>query len=555
MILLLLVLTLPGRQLPTEGALEVILRDADTRMPIPGAPVRLTFFKTPTPYPVTELKTDENGRVAFQPLAPGNYAVSAQPDGYPTTPPRDGPGHVFTVGGNTLKHHVELARSRGARLTGRVVDPQGNPIANDADVRAFRLVYYEGRQRFMSAGAPLAAAKTNALGEYQIDGIMPGEYYIRVELHPERRVSALDKFPRITYYPGTVDPRKATKISVRGNEEIVSIDVQMPNRDGIKISGTVVKRPVAVGNPLPAPSASRGPTTFYVTQYLTPADPNSLEEPLLLTSRRATRTNPDEFGFDIDGISRGVYYLDSYTNVSSGYVDWNRTFVSVADRDIEDLRIFFKPAPEIKGRVVATDSPGIAWADVRIAVRERDTVPRPLQFGGPVTPNPRTGEFTFSGLTENIRFSPVLTGLPPDFYIADLRQGGRSVYNEGVVQSNPSAGPIEIVVAPLGGTVQVVLKNSSGQVLPFSVVRLVPLGVRRTNLLLYKGVGTGADGQFTIRGVAPGDYKLFAWQPNPHAGAEESAQFLAEYESRGTPVRVTAGYTTSAEVVQIPLRW
>jgi hypothetical protein len=553
MLLLLAILMLPAVQVPAGGTLEVVLRDADTRAPIPEALVRLTFFKTPTPYAVTELRTDANGRVVFQPLISGNYAVSAQPDGYPV-PSREGPGHVFTVGGNSLRHQVELSRSRGARLRGRVLDPEGNPIADDADVRAFRRAYSDGGLRLSSIGASIGAAKTNASGEFQISGVLPGEYYIRAVLRPERRISSLDKFPRITYYPGTVDLGMATAVNVKAAEEIVSLDIRMPNRSGVKISGTVTQRS-ATSRVLPPPSPAP-PPFFYVTQYLTPAAPNSLEEPLLLASRNVPRVNPDEFLFEIDGISRGAYYLDSQAELSPGKFAWTRTLLNVEDRNIEGLQILLKEAPEIKGRLLGPGDPAAGnWSDVRISVEPRDAVPNVLRFPWDIAPDSRTGEFTLSGPSEDIRFIPSVRGLPPDSYIADLRQGGRSVYNDGVVRSNPSAGSIEIVISTQGGTVQGVLRNSSTQVLPFSTVTLVPSGVQRSNLLLYRGVGTNAEGQFTIRGVAPGDYKLFAWQPNPLAGAEESSQFLSEYESRGTPVRVTAGSTTSAQVIQIPLRW
>jgi hypothetical protein len=553
MLLLLVILTLPTVQVPVEGTLEVVVRDADTRAPIAGAPVRLMFFKTPTPYPVTELKTDQNGRVAFKQLAFGNYAVNTQPEGYPV-PSREGPGHVFTVGGNNLSHQVELSRSRGARLRGRVLDPEGNPIADDADVRAFRKTYSEGRLGLSSIGASIGVAKTNALGEYQISGVLPGEYYIRAVLRPERRISSLDQFPRITYYPGTVDLGMATAVNVKAAEEIVSLDIRMPNRSGVKISGTVTQRSTT-SRVLPSPS-NAPPPFFYVTQYLTPAGPNSLEEPLLLASRNVPRVNPDEFLFEIDGISRGAYYLDSQAELSPGKFAWTRTLLNVEDRNIEGLQILLKDAPEIKGRLVGTGNPTTGnWSDARISVEPRDLVPNVLRFPYDIAPDSRTGEFTLSGPSEDIRFIPSVRGLPPDSYIADLRQGGRSVYNDGVVRSNPSAGAIEIVISTQSGTVEGVLRNSSGQVLPFSVVRLVPSGARQSNPLLYRGVGTGVEGQFTIRGVAPGDYKLFAWQPNPLAGAEESPQFLSEYESRGTSVRVTAGNTTSAQVIQIPLRW
>jgi hypothetical protein len=43
-----------------------------------------------------------------------------------------------------------------------------------------------------------------------------------------------------------------------------------------------------------------------------------------------------------------------------------------------------------------------------------------------------------------------------------------------------------------------------------------------------------------IRGIAPGDYKLFAWA-NPEANAHFNLEYLRAYESFGTPVRIQPG--------------
>ena len=45
-----------------------------------------------------------------------------------------------------------------------------------------------------------------------------------------------------------------------------------------------------------------------------------------------------------------------------------------------------------------------------------------------------------------------------------------------------------------------------------------------------------------MTGIAPGDYKIFAWENLPN-GAEENAEFLERYETRGKVVTVSAGAT------------
>jgi hypothetical protein len=49
-----------------------------------------------------------------------------------------------------------------------------------------------------------------------------------------------------------------------------------------------------------------------------------------------------------------------------------------------------------------------------------------------------------------------------------------------------------------------------------------------------------ASGNFTINGVAPGDYKLFAWE-YVAANAWMNAEYLAPFENRGQAISVGGG--------------
>ena len=61
---------------------------------------------------------------------------------------------------------------------------------------------------------------------------------------------------------------------------------------------------------------------------------------------------------------------------------------------------------------------------------------------------------------------------------------------------------------------------------------MVPAPQRRQNLAWYKTATSNAVGRFSISGLAPGEYKLFAWERSPETAYMDSA-FLAKYEERG----------------------
>jgi hypothetical protein len=71
--------------------------------------------------------------------------------------------------------------------------------------------------------------------------------------------------------------------------------------------------------------------------------------------------------------------------------------------------------------------------------------------------------------------------------------------------------------------------------------------------MLNKRIVTGNNWEVTFSAVAPGEYKVFAWERLPFGfGAEEDAEFLAKYEQRGRVVTLSDGETADIQVTVIP---
>jgi hypothetical protein len=82
-------------------------------------------------------------------------------------------------------------------------------------------------------------------------------------------------------------------------------------------------------------------------------------------------------------------------------------------------------------------------------------------------------------------------------------------------------------------------------------VTLVPESDRRKEERLYKSTTTDQNGQVSLRGIAPGDYKLFAWEAIEE-GAYQDPEFLRPYEERGKPVHVDEGSRLNSQLELIP---
>ena len=68
---------------------------------------------------------------------------------------------------------------------------------------------------------------------------------------------------------------------------------------------------------------------------------------------------------------------------------------------------------------------------------------------------------------------------------------------------------------------------------------------------LYKTAVTDENGQFTMRGITPGDYRLFAWE-----GIEQFAyfdlDFVRQFEQKSQPVRIPESSKVNINVKIIP---
>jgi hypothetical protein len=81
-------------------------------------------------------------------------------------------------------------------------------------------------------------------------------------------------------------------------------------------------------------------------------------------------------------------------------------------------------------------------------------------------------------------------------------------------------------------------------------VVLVPDAQRRTQHRLYRTSATDQYGHFEVRGIAPGDYKLFSWE-EVESEAWEDAEFLKPFEGKGETVSFQEGEQQSINLTAI----
>src|SRR5262249_6544813 len=110
-----------------------------------------------------------------------------------------------------------------------------------------------------------------------------------------------------------------------------------------------------------------------------------------------------------------------------------------------------------------------------------------------------------------------ISGLPPGFYVKDARLGGADVLGKEFPIASSVSGGFNIVVSPSSGEVSGAVQDDRQQPVAEALVALVP-DRQRDRSDLYKSATTDASGRFTVRGITPGDYKLFAWEDLARGG-------------------------------------
>jgi hypothetical protein len=144
-----------------------------------------------------------------------------------------------------------------------------------------------------------------------------------------------------------------------------------------------------------------------------------------------------------------------------------------------------------------------------------------------------------------------LTGFPDNFFIRSARIGARDILKEGLDLTENSAESVTVIVAPTDGTVDGVVHDERQAPVAGARVVLVPTPERRERIDLFKTATTGQLGRFTIRGVVPGDYKIFAWEDlEPNIYFDRS--FMEQHESQAVPTHIAENGHLTSNLTAIP---
>jgi cytoskeletal protein CcmA (bactofilin family) len=158
-----------------------------------------------------------------------------------------------------------------------------------------------------------------------------------------------------------------------------------------------------------------------------------------------------------------------------------------------------------------------------------------LQFGGKLAIVPREYKLVLS--------------VPAGGYIKSMKFGGREVA-DGIVSISGS-GKLEIEIGAARGHLNGRVDFGPGNAAEAVRVTLAPDGALSNRTDLIKTVFTNERGEFEVSSLAPGNYRVLAWEKF-EADLAAWPEFLSVFS--GSSVRVTEGEVPNVEVKIISAR-
>jgi len=486
---------------------------------------------------------------------------------------------VVAAGENIRNANIEMIPP--GTISGRVVDENGNP-AGRVRVMAIDASWKYGK---LSLGI-VQALYTDDHGDYRLFWLPPGRYLIAARPEDPRRQNlsvihflpatvqptreyltkafvthrrlpsgeTIEEVVEAVYHGGDADPRNARAVDLAAGVDVSGIDISLNGSRSLarRIRGFVTD---TAGHPLNKASVSAIPL---------------IDKPTMVMPETQTAADGS---FDLMGVGSGQYILRGMDrepgfNGAIGLVP-----ISAGVENIDNVVVVVTAGFTVNGRILVdgTEQGGknADLSGVRLSLLSDNVVNSSAQAFGPPRLDPpgsgiaaENGVFTVTGIRPgdyHMRVWPVLNpyngpsdpfpassfiqALPvamQNYYVKSIRLGQADVLNDGLHVDRPPEGDFEIVLGANGGVLEGLVTQPGRRAIANATVVLVPDGPTRSRPDLFKSAKSDRSGRYIIRGITPGDYRLFAFE-RIEDGIWFDPDFLRANRARGVAVRVVEG--------------
>lgn len=526
----------------TRAAIEgVVTKDPDSQ-PVKKAVIELIAQNQAEAGNYTAV-TGPDGAFRIENILPGRYHLFAEHTGLLDSDrhraTRSDGRMITLVGGQELKElHIRLQAA--AVVRGRVTDEDGEPLAN-AEVTVMRQTYTAGHTHWEQAGAE----RTNDLGEYRIANLAAGNVYVSCSPPPdfksliesggaaaETRASHDKSAPttyQTTYYPGTSDRSQASPIQLHAGDEF-PVNFSLTPSPSLSIRGSVLNLP-------PRTSA---------TIMLQSRDFN-----LVLNGGEMHKDGT----FVIHNVSPGSYTIVAMVDGLATPM-MARQSLQVGAANVDGVRLAPQAGATVRGQL-RLESKGVAKFDpqqvfVMLSSMDGDdeaesvTARESFSNLAHVAPD---GNFQWVDVPAGNYYVQVVGDPNQDWFVKSASAGARDVNDSGI-SVNGGTAALDLIISSNGGIVDGIAVDSNNHPVPDAVVVAVPEVRMRSRTDRYRKTVSDQSGHFSLHGIRPGDYTLFAWES---VEGEEyyNPDFLKTYEGKGSPLHINEGERKSLQLPAI----
>jgi hypothetical protein len=450
-------------------------------------------------------RADGSGHFIFKNVEPGIYRLLAERQGFFSDDRKREYQPLFEVVAGDHVKNMPVRLMPAAAVSGEILDEYNDPV-QDVEVKLLAIQMRLGQMYLRLS----AKATTDDRGEYRIAGLHPGKYYMVVEYKSKalttltsiiENVNALQKMtdehghpikvetpkvpdPAYTYaplfYPATSDFQQAQSLKLNPGDEMAA--------NFLLVSAPVVSIRGKVINGLTGGPPKDASVSAFWTMYM---DGEGL--PAQFSSENGT--------FEIRGLAPGTYTL------RASFTDDKQTFegeqtVEVGNQGAQNVQIATLPDFTAAGHVTIAGTPNHPPRKVLVEFAGEGLMPR-------VRATASFPEFKFEAqLRPERHYYARALNLPEDYYLKSVAIAGHEMSPDNVLASG-TRGDMEITFSAAGAQIEGVLYDSKGDPTRGSVL-VAPDVPQPGPPDLYRRTSADSKGKFTLRGVAPGSYRLLA---------------------------------------------
>jgi protocatechuate 3,4-dioxygenase beta subunit len=454
--------------------------------------------------PVARARTDAEGRYRVGGVPPGRYTVTPVAPVYVLQDFNNfPPGKPLTLSAGDSVEDTDFRLVRGAVITGRVTDADGNPVINEPVkvTLADPAQQQQQQQRNPIFTLDQRDISTDDRGVYRIYGIQPGRYHVSVGNDGSTFRAPPSRYYRRTFYPSAREESQGKVVEVSAGGEATDVDITLGSPEKTyRISGRFVM--ADTNQPVPVSAFGYGlrePSTGRLTGDYYGGSANARGE------------------FQATGLAPGRYKVFAYQNPLEN-VDWysDATAFEVTDADVSGLVVKLRRGSSVSG-VVTIEGVSDRAAAARMLAGVRvygfaDQGGDGGSQGGYIRPVPLApdGSFRLTGVRPGrlrINANSEVKGLA-----FERVEVGGAVQREGVEVAEGSQVTGVRITLVYGNAILRGQLNFPGAGGPPRGSRMAVIARRLSEADDHWAKGTEADsrGRFQIEGLAAGEYEVQA---------------------------------------------